>query len=790
MEQMMLKEVCSWIGVPADQYPESRIASEVQRAYFKTSFSAGKDAKLKAVVTAHSRYKLWVNGSYVTFGPCKADHFHQYCDELDLSGYLQEGENTILLQVMAYPPKECVQGDEKGPDWSVNKACGGCMLFSGKLVTEGRETDLSTGNYPWHCHFTQELTPHFYLLSQWMGAMEEVDGENCLTAEEWNTPALTDRWHPAQVKWSTEPSPYGILPVFDLYRRPIPFMTKLMRHFARQNPVKLTEGEREISFRSLKDQTEEVVIPAHTRAVMELDAGTHQTGMIRFPCRGGAGTKLKVTYAESYFLSDEKGELRKEIRDDYEHGFLYGHSDLYWMRDGEQVYEPFWFRTFRFIRVELETGDTPAAIQAPYYLETRYPLEEKTCLEQENEQWIRPIWEISLNTLRNCMHETYEDCPYYEQMQYTMDTRLQMLFVYALSGDTRIAKQTIYQYHTSLLPNGMLQSRYPCNDLQVIPAFALQWILMLEDYYEFTGDLELIERYRPTMEAVLGYYRRHKVNGLAEHLGYWEMIDWCKAWGDNYGCPTAGNTGPSSIQNFIYAYVLHAAARLVQAVRLPDLARRYEGEAKEIEALLYQRCYDPKRGLYREGPGIEDYSQHAQLFAVLCGVGDQAFRRGLMERVHQSSDLIPCSFPLQFYLFRAYEAVGMYDATQKLWDLWEQPLKWHMTTVPEEPADARSDCHAWGSLMLYEFPRKILGVDAEAPGYERIGVHPIAGYVKKAAGKVHTPAGEVQVSYEYQGESFWIEVSNLTGKPCTLYLPDGSQAEVAPGQTCEQRCGL
>lgn len=176
MKQQTLKETCSWIGVPADRYPESRITWNVQRAYFKTSFRCRGQAQLKAMLTAHSRYKLWVNESYVSFGPYKADHYHHYCDQLDLTEYLREGENTILLQVMAYPPRECIHGDQKGPDWSVNKACGGCILFSGKLLTNGKETDLSTGNYPWHCYFSDELTPHYYLLSQWMGSMEEVDG--------------------------------------------------------------------------------------------------------------------------------------------------------------------------------------------------------------------------------------------------------------------------------------------------------------------------------------------------------------------------------------------------------------------------------------------------------------------------------------------------------------------------------------------------------------------------------------------------------------------------------------
>ena len=159
-----------------------------------------------------------------------------------------------------------------------------------------------------------------------------------------------------------------------------------------------------------------------------------------------------------------------------------------------------------------------------------------------------------------------------------------------------------------------------------------------------------------------------------------------------------------------------------------------------------------------------------------------------MERVREASDLIPCSFPLQFYLFRAYEQVGMYDATEALWKLWEQPLEWHMTTLPEEPGVTRSDCHAWGSLMLYEFPRRILGVEAAEPGYESIRIRPLARYVKRASGKAYTPVGEVHVAYTSREEGFWIQVENHTGKSCVLFLPDGTQVNIGSGENCEAHC--
>ena len=57
----------------------------------------------------------------------------------------------------------------------------------------------------------------------------------------------------------------------------------------------------------------------------------------------------------------------------------------------------------------------------------------------------------------------------------------------------------------------------------------------------------------------------------------------------------------------------------------------------------------------------------------------------------------------RFYLFRALEAVGMYDRTKDLWTDWEHFLVLHCTTYPETQYDPRSDCHGWSALPLYEF---------------------------------------------------------------------------------------
>ena len=61
---------------------------------------------------------------------------------------------------------------------------------------------------------------------------------------------------------------------------------------------------------------------------------------------------------------------------------------------------------------------------------------------------------------------------------------------------------------------------------------------------------------------------------------------------------------------------------------------------------------------------------------VLIGGGSYVFAPSVVEDLlikSRLSDntLIPCSFVLQFYLFRALESAGMYQQTETLWELWK-----------------------------------------------------------------------------------------------------------------------
>ncbi|KAL4981681.1 hypothetical protein BDW68DRAFT_183262 [Aspergillus falconensis] len=222
--------------------------------------------------------------------------------------------------------------------------------------------------------------------------------------------------------------------------------------------------------------------------------------------------------------------------------FLNGHlggvfgSYLVAGREGEQ-YEPLWFRTYRVLRVSVETQEEPLVISYLSYRKTNYLLEIAARFHSP-EPIFAAFWDISLRTLKNCMHETYEDCPYYEQSQFPFDTRMQMLLTYLVSNDGK----PIHDFHTSLRPDGLIAMHYPA-DSNVAPQ---PW-----------------SRYFSRIQAILAYFERQLTpDGLVGQFSprHWPFVDWVEGW--DAGTPPAARQGPGTYFSLLYAIALQSTARI------------------------------------------------------------------------------------------------------------------------------------------------------------------------------------------------------------------------------------
>lgn len=167
-----------------------------------------------------------------------------------------------------------------------------------------------------------------------------------------------------------------------------------------------------------------ITLPGSSSHSLDLQADVHSTAFLRWSFRAAQNSqvKLKVTYSEGYELEPRSYPFFRTKLDrlDVTNGHLigpYDEVDLDLPKGHTVTYEPFWFRTFRLMRVEIKAGPTSVEMLPFEAKQVNYPLDVKASWKEPGDPDSDNIWEVSIRTLRNCMFDAYSDCPFYEQLQ-------------------------------------------------------------------------------------------------------------------------------------------------------------------------------------------------------------------------------------------------------------------------------------------------------------------------------------------------------------------------------------
>ena len=730
-----------------------------RQVYFRKEIHLSAPFKGELRISADSRYKLYINDNLVEVGPSKGDRQIWYYDTIDITKYLLEGLNVFAVKVLRYPLHH-----SKGNHGIFRTDTPG-LYVSGELTSAEGFVQSIQADETWRCL----IDPNFEIISEssvfaplqiYEKASGDAKNADWMKAGFDARELLTARcYQPSEMSRAVSPG--------NLHARTIPFMYRKERNFEKIMTLRQSAHPKE-AWEKFLSKRERVVIPPNSKEIIEISAGEEMTGYLQLAVSGGHSAKINILQSEAY-VQNAKTVVNgleiplKEDREDYLGGHLEGFSDAYTVagygtEQDPECYAPFLFRTFRFIGLEIETGDEELVLEAFDYIETGYPLEVSTSFESSDES-LNAIWEISERTLRRCMHETYEDCPFYEQLQYAMDSRLQILYTYAVSADDRLARKCMDDFKRSHRYDGTLNGSYPCYGPNVIPGFSIYYILMLHDHMMYFDDVTLLEYHMPTVEGVLNYFERNlrpegyvgKLGGLNGIDRYWSFIDWTPEWNATSGVPPATLQGAITMESLLYIMGLQTAAQIAEHLGRSQLASQMEEKAEAVKRAIRKYCLG-SNGMIQDGPGIETYSQHTQVFGLLTDtLSHKQGKANLLETILHKENYAQCSVAMSFYLYRALQKTELYEMTNDYWNIWRRMIKNNATTCVEAEAGERSECHAWGSLALYELPSVTLGVYPAEPGYKSVVIAPTPGYLTWAKGEVMTPYGIVKVEWKKDG---------------------------------------
>ena len=395
-----------------------------------------------------------------------------------------------------------------------------------------------------------------------------------------------------------------------------------------------------------------------------------------------------------------------------------GNSDVIICDGGNnRIFQTLFWRTFRYVELEIETKEEPLVINDFFSIFTAYPLEEKASFTCDNPLF-NDIWNVGWRTQRLCANETFFDCPYYEQLQYIGDARIQALVSTYVSGDSRLTKNAISALHDSQLPIGITQSRYPSNQTQIIPTFSLVWVTMVYDYWMLNSDSVFIKSMIPGMQETLNWFRnRIDSSGMLGPVEWWDFVDWVDSKGWENGNPPAAHNGNSSILSLQYVYTLEKASEVFEAYRMHDIAVEYRNLADKIKKSVYQRCFDSNKGLIADSPEKSTFSQHANILAILTNTfPETADKSKIINTLLNDKELAQCTLYFKFYLFEALEKAGQANQFTASLIPWKQMLDAGLTTFAETPDPTRSDCHAWSASPVYYFLSLVSGIKPGCTG--------------------------------------------------------------------------
>jgi hypothetical protein len=312
-------------------------------------------------------------------------------------------------------------------------------------------------------------------------------------------------------------------------------------------------------------------------------------------------------------------------------------------------------------------------------------------------------------------------------------------------------RNAISQIDYSRMAEGITLSRYPTANAQEIPPFSLWWIGMINDYRMYRNDVAFVQQFLPGVRQVLQFFERHQQqDGSLKNPPYWQFTDWAEGKGWTNGVPPIDDDGNSAALDLQLLWAYQSAAKLEDTLGMPVFAKQFGDRAATLMQTIKTKYWDESRQLFADTKDKKLFSQHTNTLAALANVitGDKATQ--LMQRVITDTSLTQATIYFQYYVNQALRKTGFGNLYLDRLQIWKDNLANGLTTWAEisDINAARSDCHAWGASPNIEFFRTVLGIDTDAPGFERVKIVPHLGKLRNAEGVMPHPKGEIKVSYK------------------------------------------
>ena len=757
-----------WISVPNEPLHDYGVYQ------FRKTFTLDtKPSSFIVHVSADNRYKLFVNGKFVSLGPARGEIYHWNYETVDIAPQLQTGKNVIAAVAWNY-------GDMR-PEAQISYQTG--FIVQGNSENE----KIVNTNRTWKCRRDSSYGAKepIIIYSYYVAGPGETINYN-LSLKHWKDADFDDdNWLPAhQVTQGLPKGVFGYGLGWMLVPRAIPQMEltpQRLQKVRRTDVAQLPEN--------FPAQKSPFIIPANTRVSILLDQGYETDAYPVLQFSKGKDASITLSYAEGLYViepneKDWRTFHQKGNRNEIEGKKFIGVKDSL-VSDGSdgQEFTSLWWRTYRYMQLQVTTKDEPITIDDLYGIFTGYPFKMNASFDAGNDT-LNKILETGWRTARSCAQETYMDCPYYEQLQYVGDTRIQCLVSLYNSGDDRLMRNAINLLDDSRMAEGATLSRYPTANAQEIPPFSLWWIGMIHDYWMYRNDEAFVKTKLAGIQQVLWFFHKYQqADASLKNLPYWNFTDWCGTKGWDSGMAPFGKDGNSAALDLQLLWAYQLAAEMENSLGMKEYANQYAAAAMQLKQTIQKKYWDDSKKLFADTDDKDVFSQHTNSLAILTGVVNGADANALAKKIISDTSLTQATIYFKFYVYQALTKAGLGSDYLNWLDVWEKNLAMGMTTWAEisDINNTRSDCHAWGASPNIELYRIVLGIDSDSPGFKKIKIVPHLGSLTHASGTIPHPNGNISVSYEKMNDNWKISIT-LPSNTLGYLLWKGKRYELRGGE--------
>ena len=732
----------SWIRRPGtgaavpDQYTYART---------EVTLAGGQIDRARAYVSGDQQYELYVNGVRAGKGQAYSYPDSKYYETLDLTDLLRPGAANAVAIVSSW------QGPTKGhPAGSPGVVAQIAVHYAGghaeSIITDG---SWRTQKGAWLPGTQRDLEGDL------VDYTENIDGPAQPVG--WLLPGFDDhQWPAAMVLGRTPTEPWTHL---------VSVRTRIVEEPV--HPVSLT------------------VLPS---GAVVADFGKVYAAVPTVSFHHGVPGR-QITMRAGYLLEPvagqpldgEPGQVSKA------HGTQ--HTDMsysYVQRGGEEEFHPFDYLGFRYFQID-NPGEALSPTDVVILARHTAPPEQPEATFSSAEPVIDAEFQLGLHSALFTAQEQFIDTPTREKGSWLYDGFNESCTAMASLGEQNLTRKSLVEFGQSqkrYWPNGAVNKIYPTGlgalDINESTEAYVEWVWQ---YWMHTGDAALLRTVYDVLRRIAAYVHRSisSATGLvtslpATNVYYpWPVITRLNVQGVN----VFRRTG--DVAEILGRPTAEVALQRRRQLRLTTAINRRLTRADGTYL----------DGLQDGGAPTSTASQTASACAAFYEVVPPANLQSVAGYV--SSLGIECPIQTASEVLRTLALAGRYgDLVARLTDAtgdgWANILARGATFCWEvwNPSDIVGDgmSHGWGSNVLVEIQRSLLGVRPTSPGYAIFDVAPPPTGLAWARGTVPTPRGTVSVAWSLPTSSepmFALDVVVPPNSVADVTLPADQQSGITEG---------